>query len=76
MLFNKKPVYLAKVSYDRRNYNSKDLTSTCLTTEQFKEKKELHATDLNINERISLFQEQLENEHISRVPLRYLSDIR
>ena len=63
MLFNKKPVYLAKVSYDRRNYN-------------FKEKKELHATDLNINERISLFQEQLENEHISRVPLRYLSDIR
>ena len=73
LLFSKKPVYLAKVSYDRRNYNSKDLTSTGLTTAQFKEKEELHARDLNINERISLIQEQLKNEHIYKIPLRYFT---
>ena len=39
MLFSKKSVYLAQVSYDRRNHNSKDRASTGLTTAEFKEKK-------------------------------------
>ena len=30
LLFSKKPVYLAQVICDRRNYNSKDLTYTGL----------------------------------------------
>ena len=75
LLFSKKPVYLAKASYDRRNYNSKDLTFTGLNTAQTAEKKKLHATDLNIEERISLFQNQIKNEHVYRKPLRYFSDI-
>ena len=39
LLFSKKPVYLAQVGYDWRNYNSEDLTFTGLTTEQQTEKK-------------------------------------
>ena len=76
LLFSKKPVYLAKASYDRCNYNSKDLIFTGLNTAQTAEKKKLHATDLNIEERISLFQNQIKNEHVYRIPLRYFLDIR
>ena len=32
-------------------------------------------TDLNINERITKFQNQLKNEFVYRIPLRYFSDI-
>ena len=40
-----------------------------------KEKKKAHAKDLNIDKRISLFQERLKNDFVYRVPLRYLCDI-
>ena len=75
LLFSKKPVYLAQVNYNRRNYNSKDLTYTGLNGTQQLAKKKTHATDLNIEDSIELFQEQLKNEHAYRVPLRYFSDI-
>ena len=35
----------------------------------------LHAKDLNIDERITLFKEQLKNEFVYRILLRYFSDI-
>ena len=35
----------------------------------------MHAEDLNIDDRISLFQEQLKNEYVYRISLRYFSDI-
>ena len=31
LLYSKKPVYFAKVEYDRRNYNTRDLNFTGLT---------------------------------------------
>ena len=68
-------MYLAQVNYDRRNYNSKDLTYTGLNAAQQLAKKKTHATDLNIEDKIELFQEQLKNEHVYRIPLRYFSDI-
>ena len=68
-------MYLAQVNYDRRNYNSKDLTYTGLNAAQQLAKKKMHATDLNIEARIEVFQEQLKNENVYRIPLRYFSDI-
>ena len=59
LLFSKKPVYLAQVSYDRRNYNSKDLTYTGLNAGEQLTKKKTHATELNIEDRIELFPDQL-----------------
>ena len=34
-----------------------------------------HAKYLNIDDKISLFQNQLKNKHVYRIPLRYFSDI-
>ena len=75
LLFSKKAVYFASENYERRNHNSKDLTYIGLNAAQQTLKKQLHAKDLNIDDRISLFKEQLKNEFVYRIPLRYFSDI-
>ena len=74
-LYSKKPAYFGSTSYDRRNFNSKDLVTTGLNAAQITEKKKQHAKDLNIDDRITLFQDQIADKYIYRIPLRYLSDI-
>ena len=76
LLFSKKPVYFASASYDRRNSNSKyRLTYTGLNTEEQTTKKKQHVKDLNIDDRIDLVHDQIEDEFMYRIPLRYFSDI-
>ena len=58
-----------------RNFNSKDISTTGLNTAQITEKKKQHAKDLNIDDRTDLFQDQLADEFVYRIPLRYFSDI-
>ena len=58
-LYSKKSVYSANVLYDRRNHNSANVNLTGLNTAQQTERKKKHAEDLNIDERMSLFQNQL-----------------
>ena len=55
LLFSKKPVYFGSENYERRNRNSKDLTYTGLNVAQQTLKKQLHAKELNIDDRLSLF---------------------
>ena len=69
LLYSKKPVYFTEVDNHRRNYNSKDLTYTGLNAAETLAKKQNHAKDFNIDDRISLFQEQLKDEHVYRIPL-------
>ena len=57
------------VKPNRRNYNSEDLTYTGLNAAQQLTKKKTCPTDLNIEDRIEIFQEQLKNEHVYRIPL-------
>ena len=38
-------------------------------------KKATYAKDLNIDQRIAKFRNQLKNEHVYRIPLRYFYDI-
>ena len=64
LLFSKKAMYFSSENYQRRNHNSKDLTYTGLNAAQQTLKKQLHSTDLNIDDRISLFKEQLKNEFV------------
>ena len=73
--YSKKPVYFASETYDRRNHDGANIDFTGLNTAQKTASKKLHAKDLNIDERISLFQEQVKNEYVYRIPLRYFSDI-
>ena len=74
-LYSKKSLYYGNTAYERRNFDSKDITTTVLTTSQATEKKKQHAKDLNIDEKIGLFHDQLANEFVYRIPLRYFSDI-
>ena len=74
-LYSKKPVYLASKTYDRRNHNGANIGLAGLNATQITAAKKLHAKGLNIDDRISLFQNQLKKEYVYRVPLRYFSDI-
>ena len=73
-LYSKKSVYSANVLYDRKNHNSTNVNLTGLNTAQQTERKKKHAKDLNIDERISLFQNQLKKS-LSTEYLKYFSDI-
>ena len=58
-LYSKKPVYYGNTAYERRNFNSKDISTTGLTSAQITEKKKQHPKDLNIDDRIDLCHDQL-----------------
>ena len=75
-LFSKKPVYFASKTYERRNYNGENTITTGLNATQTTTAKKQHAKDLNIDDRIKLFKNQLKNKYVYRIPLRYFSDIR
>ena len=73
-LFSRKPMYFADVSFERRNHNASGVTLTGLNTNEQITARKAHAKDLKIDDRITLFQEQLKNEYVYRIPLRYFSD--
>ena len=75
LLYSKEPVYYANTAYDRRNFNSSNISTTGLTTAEITTKKKNHAKDANLEKRIELFHDQLEDEFVYRTPLRYFSDI-
>ena len=60
MLYSKQSIYFNKTSLERRTHNSSTANDI---------------TDLNINERITKFLNQLKNEFVYRIPLHYFSDI-
>ena len=66
MLYSKKPVYLNKTTMARRIHNG----SGCTTTAQ----KASDTKDLNNDEKITKFQDQLKDEYVYRIPLRYFTD--
>ena len=74
-LYSKKPVYYGNTPYERRNFNSKNLTTTGLSTAEITTSKQYHAKDLNTDDRTELFHDQLGEEFVYRIPLRYFSDI-
>ena len=63
----KKAVYLNKTTMDRRIYNGSGGTTNA--------QKANDAKDLNIEERITKFQDQLKDENVYRIPLRYFTDL-
>ena len=71
LLYSKQPVYYAQTAYNRRNFNGSVPTGTTALTVI---RKKTHATDLNLEKRISLFKNQLKNEFVYRI-LRYFSDV-
>ena len=66
-LYSKLPVYFAGTLHDRRNHNSANVVLTGLTAAKQTERKQIHAKDLNIYQRIELFQNQLKNEFFYKI---------
>ena len=60
MPHSKQLVYFNRTTLERRTFNSTTANDI---------------TDLNINERIAKFQNQLKNEFVYRIPLRYFTGI-
>ena len=75
LLYDKQPVYFADTSYAKRDHNAEGTDLTGLNAAGQAIKKAAQAKDLNIDKRIALFQGQLKNEHVYRIPLPYLCNI-
>ena len=63
-------------TYERRHCNGENIITTRLNATQITTAKKEHAKDLNNDDRIKLFKNQLKNKYVYRIPLRYFSDIR
>ena len=75
LLYSKQWVYYGNTAYERRNFHSSNLVTTGLSTAEITALKKAHAKDSNIDDRIDLFHDQLADEFVYRIPLRYFSDI-
>ena len=76
LLHDKQPVYFSQTQYERRNYNATGVDVAGLSLADAAAKKAAHhAKDLNVDKRICLFQNQLKNKFVHRIPVRYLCDI-
>ena len=77
VLYSKTPVYYIDVNMDRRNHNHNGdgIAATGLTAAQITTLKKFFAKDLNIDNRITKFQNILKKEHVYRIPLRYFTDL-
>ena len=74
-MYSKEAVYYNDVNIDRRNHNGSGLITTGMNAAQIATLKKNYAKDLIIDERITKFKEQIKNEHICRIPLRYSTDL-
>ena len=63
-LYSKTPVYYTDVNIDRRNHNGDGLATTGLTAAEITTLKKNFANDLNIDDRITKFQNIIKNEHV------------
>ena len=61
MLYSKQPVYFTKTMLERRTFNSRMANEL------------IH--HLNVNDRITKFQNQVKHEFVFRIPLHYFTDI-
>ena len=75
LLYSKQPVYYGNTAYNRRNFNGTNLVTPGLNATEIATLKKNHVKDKNIDERIELFHDQLSEEFVYRILLRYFSDI-
>ena len=70
MFYSKQSVYYNSVALDQRIHNGAGVPTTALNAAQIATLKKKIAKDLNIDDRISKFQDQIKNWYVYRVPLR------
>ena len=77
MLYSKEPVYLNNFIQTAlyRTVHDASHAGTTGATAQIVVRKANHAKDLNIDDIIKKFQNQLKNEYVYRIPLCYFTDL-
>ena len=77
LLYSKQPVYYSSVTLDRRIHNglTTGFATTRMTAAELTTLKINNTKDLNIDEWITKFQDQLKNEYVYRVPFKYFCNL-
>ena len=73
MLHCKQSVYYNNTSLDRRIHNGSGIPMSVTDTTAKATLKVNNSKDLNINDRISKFQNQLKDEYVYKIPIRYFT---
>ena len=74
-MYSKQAVYYADAGIDCGIYNGDGMSVTGLNATAAAITKAAYAKDLNIDDRITKFKNQLKNEYVYRIHLRYFTDI-
>ena len=78
LLYRKQAVYFNQTTINRRIHDGSGFVTRSLNATQIataKKKKKKNAKDLNIDERITKFKDQLKDEYVYRIPLKYFADL-
>ena len=75
LLYSKQTVYLSQTTIVRRIHDGSGFTTTGLNATQVATAKINNAKDLNIDERIIKFKDQLKDKYVCRIPLKYFTDL-
>ena len=73
--YSKQAVYFHQTTINRRIHYGSDFTATGLNATQIATSKNNNAKDLNIDEWITKFKDQLKDEYVYRIPLKYFTDL-
>ena len=74
-MYSKQAAYYADAGIDCGIYNGDGMSVTGLNVTAAAITKAAYAKDLNIDDRITKFKNQLKNEYVYRIHLRYFTDI-
>ena len=75
LLYSKQAVYFNQTTIDRRIHDGSGFTTTGLNATEIATAKKNNAKDLNIDERIAKFKDQLKDEYVYRIPIKYFTDL-
>ena len=75
LLYSKRGVYHNEATIDRKIHGRSGFTTTGLATTQIATYTKNNVKDLNIDEQISKFKDQLKNRYLHRTPLTYFTDL-
>ena len=78
LLYSKEAVYFNQTTINRRIHDGSGFTATALDATQIataQKTKKKSPKDLNIDEQITKFKDQLKDEYVNRTPLKYFADL-
>ena len=77
LLYRKQAVYFNQTTINRRIHDGSGFATRILNANKIStsKKKKNNAKDLDIDERITKYKDQLKDEYVYRIPLKYFTDL-